>query len=326
MDNATIKSLKQQISVIDDKIQANQKVLANEPELTELAQEEIEQLNRQKTALQESIEQISRATHDTDDTPMGSANDAPDAIVEIRAAAGGDEAGLFAADLYRMYSLYAESNQWKVMQLSASEGGIGNLKSVTFEIKGTKANPAYSALMYESGVHRVQRIPATESSGRIHTSTATVAVLPKVSPQQINLQESDLKIETFRARGPGGQSVNTTDSAIRITHLPTNISVSIQDEKSQHKNKEKALSVLASRLYEMMRQQEKQKIDELRAEQVGSGDRSEKIRTYNFPQDRVTDHRIKKSWGNIKDIIDGNITTLLKDTHEKLSAQALKGE
>lgn len=250
-------------------------------------------------------------------------NDHKNVIVEIRGGAGGDEAALFAGVLYRMYTRYAERNRWKVENMSLSEIGIGGIKEAVFMIKG---KGAYSRLKYESGVHRVQRVPETESSGRIHTSTATVAVLPEAEDVDLDIQMSDLKIDTFRASGAGGQHVNTTDSAIRITHVPSGLVVSCQDEKSQTKNKEKALKILKSRLYDQMIMEQQDEISKDRKSQVGTGDRSERIRTYNYPQGRVTDHRINLTVhkldyvldGEIDEIIDALVTT---DNAEKLQAQ-----
>ena len=250
-------------------------------------------------------------------------NDHKNVIVEIRGGAGGDEAALFAGVLYRMYTRYAERNRWKVEMMSLSEIGIGGIKEAVFMIKG---KGAYSRLKYESGVHRVQRVPETESSGRIHTSTATVAVLPEAEDVDLDIQMSDLKIDTFRASGAGGQHVNTTDSAIRITHVPSGLVVSCQDEKSQTKNKEKALKILKSRLYDQMIMEQQNEISKDRKSQVGTGDRSERIRTYNYPQGRVTDHRINLTVhkldyvldGELDEIIDALVTT---DNAEKLQAQ-----
>lgn len=235
-------------------------------------------------------------------------NDSKNVIVEIRAGAGGDEAALFAAEIYRMYVKYAESLGWKTEMLSLNENGIGGFKEVTFMIHG---NGAYSRLKYESGVHRVQRVPETESGGRIHTSTCTVAIMPEAEEIDFHLDMNDCKFDVFRASGNGGQCVNTTDSAVRLTHLPTGIVISCQDEKSQLKNKEKALKVLRAKLYDLEEQKRHDEEAQLRRSQVGTGDRSEKIRTYNFPQGRVTDHRIKLTLYKIDAIMDGDIQELI---------------
>lgn len=250
-------------------------------------------------------------------------NDDKNVIVEIRGGAGGDEAALFAADLYRMYTMYAESKRWKTEILNLSEIGIGGIKEVSFMIEG---QGAYSRLKFESGVHRVQRVPETESQGRIHTSTVTVAVLPEAEEVDFEINPADLQIDTFRASGAGGQHINKTESAIRITHIPTGVIVECQDERSQHKNKDKAMKVLRSRLYEAELQKQQDAIAADRKSQVGTGDRSERIRTYNFPQGRVSDHRIGLTLykleaimnGDIDEIIDALITT---DQSEKLKAQ-----
>lgn len=318
MSNEAVDALKSQLEKIKAQQAQNQELLKESPELKELINEELERLDKQYKAIELSIKQLEGGYTQQNASEDTEAINPKDAIVEIRAAAGGSEAGLFAADLYRMYIRFAESKGWKVHQLSMSEGGIGNIKEVSFEVLGKSSSPAYSLLKNESGVHRVQRVPATESSGRIHTSTVTVAVLPKVTPKQIDIKNEDLKIDTFRSSGPGGQSVNTTDSAVRITHIPTGVTVSVQDEKSQHKNKEKALNILAGRLYDLMQQQEKTKLDELRTDQIGTGQRSEKIRTYNYQQDRVTDHRINQSWHNLPSIMDGNIEEIVNSLQEKL--------
>ncbi len=251
-------------------------------------------------------------------------NDDKNVIVEIRGGAGGDEAALFAGDLFRMYSMYADSKRWKTEVLNISEIGIGGIKEVTFMIEG---EGAYSRLKFESGVHRVQRVPETESSGRIHTSTVTVAVLPEVDDVEVEINPDDLQIDTYRSSGAGGQHVNKTESAIRITHIPTGIVVACQDERSQHKNRESAMKMLRSRLYDKMEQERNASIAADRKSQVGTGDRSERIRTYNFPQGRITDHRIGLTLykleqfmnGDIDEIIDALITT---DRSEKLKAQA----
>ena len=235
-------------------------------------------------------------------------NDDKNVIVEIRAGVGGDEAALFAADLYRMYVMYSERQGWRVETMNIEDIGIGGMKTVSFMING---QGAYSRLKYESGVHRVQRVPATESGGRIHTSTATVAIMPEVEDVEVNIDMNDIKFDEFRASGNGGQCVNTTDSAVRLTHFPTGIVISCQDEKSQIKNKAKAMKVLRAKLYELEQEKQHNSEAELRRSQIGTGDRSEKIRTYNFPQGRVTDHRIKLTLYKIDQVIDGNLDELI---------------
>ncbi len=236
-------------------------------------------------------------------------NDKRNSILEIRAGTGGDEASLFAADLLNMYQRYADENSWKFEILSISETGLKGIKEVICNISG---NNVFSRLKFESGVHRVQRVPTTESSGRVHTSAATIAVLPEAEEIDINLEDKDLRIDVFRSSGPGGQSVNTTDSAVRITHIPSGLVVSQQDEKSQHKNKAKALKILRSRLLDFEIQQKNKKRSEERKTQVGSGDRSERIRTYNFPQGRVSDHRINLTLYNLSEILEGNLDDLIE--------------
>lgn len=248
-------------------------------------------------------------------------NDHKNVIVEIRAGAGGDEAALFAGSLYRMYVRYAERNNWKVELMSSNEIGIGGFKEVIFMISG---KGAYSRLKYESGVHRVQRVPETESSGRIHTSTATVAVLPEAEDIDIEINPSDLRIDVFRSSGNGGQSVNTTDSAVRVTHIPTGIVISCQDEKSQLKNKEKALKILKSRLYEMKLREQNEELAQMKRGQVGTGDRSERIRTYNFPQGRVTDHRINLTLYKLNNFIDGDLDEMIDALITTDQAERLK--
>ncbi len=248
-------------------------------------------------------------------------NDEKNVIVEIRAGAGGDEAGLFAAEIFRMYVRYAERSHWKTDIMNTNETGVGGLKEVVFMIKG---NGAYSKLKYESGVHRVQRIPQTESGGRIHTSTVTVAVLPEVDDVEVQIGANDIRVDVFRSSGNGGQSVNTTDSAVRLTHLPTGLVVTCQDEKSQLKNKTKAMKVLKARLYEMELAEQNAEIADARKSQVGTGERSEKIRTYNFPQSRVTDHRINLTLYKMAYILDGDLDEIIEALTTEDQAAKLK--
>ncbi len=264
-------------------------------ELKELAKEELADCKERVVELEKEIRILLLPKDPNDDKNV---------IVEIRGGAGGDEAALFAAELFRMYSRYAERNRWKVDMMNLNENGIGGFKEVIFMING---QGAYSKLKYESGVHRVQRIPVTESGGRIHTSTATVAIMPEAEEVDVQIDMNDCKFDVFRASGNGGQCVNTTDSAVRLTHIPTGIVISCQDEKSQLKNKDKALKVLRSRLYELEQQKAHDAEAEARRSQVGTGDRSEKIRTYNFPQGRVTDHRIKFTSHRLEEILDGDL-------------------
>jgi peptide chain release factor 1 len=244
-------------------------------------------------------------------------------ILEIRAGTGGDEATLFAAEMFRMYTRYAETQGWKVEVLNTSESGVGGLKEVIALIQGDRV---YSRMKYESGVHRVQRVPATEQQGRVHTSAVTVAVLPEAEDVDIKIEPKDLRIDTFCSSGPGGQSVNTTYSAVRITHIPTNTVVSCQDEKSQIKNRDKAMRVLRSRLYEMEMQKQQEALAKERKTMVGSGDRSEKIRTYNFPQNRVTDHRIGLTIHQLMDVMDGKLQPLVEALVTHYQAEKLKQE
>lgn len=244
-----------------------------------------------------------------------------DVLVEIRAGTGGQEASLFAGDLYRMYSRYAENNGWKKEQLSSSPSELGGFKEIIFSLKG---NDVYPRMKFESGVHRVQRVPVTESSGRIHTSTATVAILPEAEDVEVNIEPSDLKVDVFRSTGPGGQSVNTTDSAVRVTHKPTGLVVTCQDEKSQLQNKEKAMRILKARLLDSAVRQKQQEEAEKRRLQVGTGERSEKIRTYNFPQGRVKDHRIGLTLHKLTDVLEGDLKELVEALQEDERVRALK--
>ena len=236
-------------------------------------------------------------------------NDKKSIIMEIRAGTGGDEAGLFAGDLFRMYSKFAERHGWNTQVLSSSPSDMGGFKEIIFEVNG---RGAYSLLKYESGVHRVQRVPVTESSGRIHTSASTVAVLPEAEDVEVEMKPNDIRIDIFRSSGPGGQSVNTTDSAIRVTHLPTGIVVSCQEERSQMQNRDRALKILRARLYERMQAEQREELAEARRSQVGSGDRSERIRTYNFPQGRVTDHRIGLTLHNLSGVLEGDLEAVIE--------------
>lgn len=303
--------IKQQLDEIDRRIEQNRQLL-NDPQLELLAQEEIAKLEKQKQELEESNSSL---TTSGPANPSNSSGVNPNAaILEIRSAAGGDEAGIFATDLSRMYTKFAQNRGWKVEEIDKSEGKLGQIKEIVFKITG---KDSYNNLKYESGVHRVQRVPRTESSGRIHTSTATVAVLPQINPTQVNLNPKDLEFESFRSGGHGGQNVNKVSTAVRIKHKPTGIVVTAQTERFQAQNREIAMDLLRSKLWQIQEDKRVLEISTSRSFQVGTGERSEKIRTYNFPQNRVTDHRIAKSWHNLEDILDGNlekVTAALK-TH-----------
>lgn len=286
---------------ISRQITDDEAIIEEEPEgeLAQLAGDELEKLMQQLP----SVELKLKARLIPKDP-----EDGKDVIVEIRAGTGGEEAALFVADLYRMYSKYAESRGWKIDVMNSHPTGIGGFKEIIFALEGADV---YGDLKYESGVHRVQRVPVTEASGRLHTSAASVAVLPEAEEVELKIDPKDLKIDVFRSSGPGGQSVNTTDSAVRITHLPTNTVVTCQDEKSQHKNKAKALKVLRARLLDKLKDEHNTKISQSRKLMVGTGDRSEKIKTYNFPQNRVTDHRIGLTLYDLSNILDGELDELI---------------
>lgn len=299
------QAIEESLAMLDDNLEDDFKQLVKE------------ELSENKTRLEEVKNEMTILLLPKDP------NDSKNVIVEIRGGAGGDEAALFASDLFRMYSRYAERSKWKSEILSSNESDIGGFKEVSFMIKGSGA---YSRLKYESGVHRVQRIPSTESGGRIHTSTVTVAVLPEAEAVDVNLNMNDIRIDVFRSSGNGGQCVNTTDSAVRVTHMPSGLVVSCQDEKSQLKNKDKALKVLLARLYEMEQAKHDKEISAERKSQVGTGDRSERIRTYNFPQGRVTDHRVGLTLHRLDTILDGDLDEIMDTLITTDRAAKLQGE
>ena len=319
----TLSKEQSQISEIVEKYKEYKKVLndleeakelLNDKEMAELAKEDINNLSTEKESLEKELEVLLLPKDPNDDKNI---------IVEIRGAAGGDEANIFAGDLFEMYSRYAESQGWRIEVTNAEEGSAGGYSQIEFMIKGEMV---YSKLKYESGSHRVQRVPATESQGRVHTSTATVLVMPEVEDVNIDIKESDLRIDVYRSTGAGGQGVNTTDSAVRITHIPTGIVVTCQDERSQLKNKIKALGILKSRIYDEMQRKQEEELGSERRNKIGTGDRSEKIRTYNYPQNRVTDHRINLTLMQLDRIMQGRLDEIVdalvnEDIRRKLAGE-----
>ncbi|MBW1893294.1 MAG: peptide chain release factor 1 [Deltaproteobacteria bacterium] len=308
---SVFRKYKQTLSELED---SNELLKDGDPEIKKLAKEEIETLAKEKETLEQALKTLLIPKDPNDDKNV---------IIEIRAGTGGDEAALFAADLFRMYSRYTENQNWKMEIINYNGTDVGGIKEVIAMIHG---KGAYSSFKYESGTHRVQRVPTTEAQGRIHTSAVTVAVLPEAEEVELDIDPSEIKTDVYRATGPGGQSVNTTDSAVRLTHLPTGLVVTCQDEKSQHKNKAKAMKVLCARLLDAMIQEQNEKRSEERKSQVGSGDRSGRIRTYNFPQGRVTDHRIGLTLYKLDSILEGNILELLDGLTTYYQAQAMQNE
>jgi peptide chain release factor 1 len=308
---ATFKTYKKILSDLDD---SSELLKDSDAEIKALAREEIESLTDEKERLENELKRL---------LIPKDPNDEKNIILEIRAGTGGDEAGLFAADLFRMYSRYSENRSWKVEIMSQHVSGVGGLKEIVAMIHG---KGAYSIFKYESGTHRVQRVPSTEAQGRVHTSAVTVAVLPEVEDVELTIDPNEIKVDVYRSSGPGGQSVNTTDSAVRITHLSTGLVVTCQDEKSQHKNKAKALKVLRARLLDKMIQEQSDERSEERKNQVGTGDRSGRIRTYNFPLGRVTDHRIGMTLYKLESILEGEITELVEGLATYYQAQAMQSE
>jgi peptide chain release factor 1 len=311
-----VVDLYRRVKKLDEEIKDSQHLLVHEEdeEMKRLVKEELSRLTGEREKMEEDL-RMALLPKDP--------NDEKNILLEIRAGTGGDEAGLFAGDLFRMYTKFAEKQGWRMEVLNRHYTGVGGFKEIIALIEG---KGVYSRLKYESGVHRVQRVPTTEAQGRIHTSTVTVAILPEAEEVDIQIDPNDLRIDIFRSSGPGGQSVNTTDSAVRITHLPTGMVVSCQDEKSQHKNKAKALKILRARLLDKVRGEKQVEISEKRRTQVGTGERSERIRTYNFPQGRVTDHRIGLTLYRLDGVLGGDLDEILNPLTTHFQAEALKGE
>ena len=309
-----VEQFREYKAVVEELAETRELAAGDDDDLRELAEQELDALERRRDSLLGSIKVLLLPKDP---------NDEKNVVLEIRAGTGGDEAGLFASDLFRMYQRFAEEQGWRVDVLSSNATGVGAIKEVVALIEGKRV---YSRLKYESGVHRVQRVPTTEASGRIHTSTATVAVLPEAEEVDIRIDPKELRIDTFCSSGPGGQSVNTTYSAVRITHLPTGLVVSQQDEKSQIKNRAKAMKVLRSRLYEMELQRQQSEIASDRRGQVGTGERSEKIRTYNFPQNRITDHRIGFTTHRLPEVLAGDLAELVETVVTHYQSEKLKSE
>ncbi len=314
-DLRKVMDLHRKLKRLEAEIEENRHLLSEkDEEIKELAKEEINYLTQERERVERELK-TSLAPKDP--------NDEKNILLEIRAGTGGDEAGLFAADMFRMYAKFAEMSGWKVDILSRNFTGVGGLKEIIALIEGDKV---YSKLKFESGVHRVQRIPETESQGRIHTSTVTVAVLPEAEEIEVEIDPDDLRIDVFRSSGPGGQSVNTTDSAVRISHIPTGLVVTCQDEKSQHKNKAKAMKVLRAKVLDTLEREQQREMSAKRRNLVGSGDRSERIRTYNFPQGRVTDHRVGLTLYKLDEILEGHIQEVIGSLGAHYQAEALRGQ
>ena len=312
-DLSQVVTVFQRLEEVEQQLKDNEEMLEeNDQEIREMAKEDIEKLEREKVKLENNIKKLLVPKDPFDEK---------NTLLEIRAGTGGEEAALFVAALFRMYTRFTERNRWNLEIMSMHETGKGGFKEIICLIAGKKV---YSKMKYESGVHRVQRVPETEAQGRIHTSAVTVAILPEADDLDVQLEEKDLRIDVYRSSGPGGQSVNTTDSAVRITHTPSGLVVTCQDEKSQHKNKAKALKILQSRLFDLKREEQQNEIAETRKSQVGSGDRSERIRTYNFPQNRVTDHRIGLTLYKLESIMDGDLLEIIDQLALHFQAEALK--